>query len=325
MKRAKLVVSIFVLCVCICTLTFGVLAAISKTNSIKGEIGFTAADCSVSVSGSLSGAVNSSGAQLTNTFSKQKITNNLQWTINDQICFNEANYPTIPSIVFTFVVYNETTGSAIRATANNGVAMPNSSITKITWSTNNGQIIEPASSATITCKIDLLNITDDLTVASGKLINFVFSTVSEKASKLLSGPIDFTATNVNANASGSISGAIDSLLISNSQKLTEAKVVSGFRWNMNDAYFNQTTTSVPNIVFTIKVVNKDTKAITATAVLASSLTSNTNITSAITSGSGTSIAAGQTGTIVITISLKSTSLTGTWSTNGAQLFAINIV
>ncbi len=181
-KRIKLVLSICILALCLSTLTFGVLAAVQKNNQIEGEIGFNADNCDVSISASVEGAVKEDGSANNANLATTKVTDNLVWKIPDVLCFDEKNYPTIPDIVITFVVTNNSTNVAVKVTATLGPAIPTDHVSATfastvgTWSDTDGITIEKGSSATITLTISLTDKETTLHATQGSLVGFNFQT-----------------------------------------------------------------------------------------------------------------------------------------------------
>ncbi len=186
-KRIRLVLSICILALCLSTLTFGVLAAVQKNNQIKGEIGFSADNCNVSISASISGAVKEDGSANNANLATTTVTDNLAWQINDVLCFDEKNYPTIPDIVITFVVTNNSSTVAVKVTASLGSAIPTDHVSATfastvgTWSNTDGITLgkkggTEASSATITLTIHLTDKVNTLPATQGRLVSFKFET-----------------------------------------------------------------------------------------------------------------------------------------------------
>ncbi len=187
-KRIRLVLSVCILALCLSTLTFGVLAAVQKSNQIKGEIGFNADNCDVSISGVVTGAVKTDGSANNASFPTSIVTNDTRaWQINDVLCFDESNYPEIPDIVITFTVTNNSSTVAVKVTATLGSAIPTDHVSATfssnvgTWSDTDGITLgtkggtEP-SSATITLTISLTDKINTLPATQGRLVNFKFET-----------------------------------------------------------------------------------------------------------------------------------------------------
>lgn len=186
-KRIRLVLSVCILALCLSTLTFGVLAAVQKSNQIKGEIGFNADNCDVSISAMVTGAVKTDGSANNASFPTTTVTAELAWQIDDVLCFDESNYPTIPDIVITFTVTNNSSTVAVKVTATLGSAIPTDHVSATfssnvgTWSDTDGITLgtkggtEP-SSATITLTISLTDKINTLPATQGRLVNFKFET-----------------------------------------------------------------------------------------------------------------------------------------------------
>ena len=187
-KRIRLVLSVCILALCLSTLTFGVLAAVQKSNQIKGEIGFNADNCDVSISAEVTaGAVKTDGSANNASFPTTTVTDELAWQIDDVLCFDESNYPTIPDIVIEFTVTNNSSTVAVKVTATLGSAIPTDHVSATfssdvgTWSDTDGITLgtkggtEP-SSATITLTISLTDKINTLPATQGRLVNFKFET-----------------------------------------------------------------------------------------------------------------------------------------------------
>ena len=187
-KRVKLVLSICILALCLSTLTFGVLAAVQKNNQIKGEIGFSADNCDVSISASVSGAVTENGLINNAKLDSTQVTNDdYAWQIRDVLCFDESDYPYIPDIIITFFVTNNSSTVAVKVTATLGFAIPTDHLSATfssdvgEWSDSNGITLGPKngtqpSSAEITLTIRLTDKVNTLPATKGSLLTMKFET-----------------------------------------------------------------------------------------------------------------------------------------------------
>lgn len=156
-KRGKLILSLVMLVVCICTLTFGVLAATTLNMSTGGEIGFISYDVDVNVAVTVTGAVKSDGITANNpSFTNQKISDQQLWTMPDQLWFNESAQA-IPSIVFNITVTNNSPAFAVKATATISSGFAAAIKDKVSFTAQNQTSIAKESSALVKITLSVLD------------------------------------------------------------------------------------------------------------------------------------------------------------------------
>ena len=177
-KKIRLILSICILALCVGTLTFGVLAAVTKNNQVIGDVNFSAEDCDVAIYASTEGALNVDGQTNSSTWSKEHLKDSDTWTL-PVLCFDESNYPTVPDIKLIFEITNNSTVAALHITTQAG-EIPQACSTTLKYDNvarpdAGGITIEPQATVTIEFSIRLINTDENFSTSGKNLISFNFS------------------------------------------------------------------------------------------------------------------------------------------------------
>ena len=190
-RKINILLNIVLLCVCVCSIAFGVYSAKTASLNVGGTIGFNAHNCKVRVLGKITGAVDSSNNALPEStaslnYQESASTGKLidgtseSWDFG-KIYFDDLNVEgngVATDIVFTFTLINESTYFDVIATLNVD-KLPDSVQPNVAFSSdsnNSGYVCElkkDKTQVTITLKLKLL--TKEQISSATKNINMTLS------------------------------------------------------------------------------------------------------------------------------------------------------